>query len=82
MPDPDLLTPSQAQFFDRLPERRVAAGPAQAAVAIHAYAGPVAEDRRELIISHGNLINWFVAQVLEAPDLYGCARWTTAVRSR
>jgi serine/threonine-protein phosphatase PGAM5 len=56
------------KFFDRLPKHRVAAGPAQAAAAIRAYAGPVAEDRRELLISHGNLINWFVVQALDAPD--------------
>ena len=36
--------------------------------AIQAYAGPVTENRRDLIISHGNLINWFVAQALDAPD--------------
>jgi serine/threonine-protein phosphatase PGAM5 len=65
MPDRQRLTPSQAEFFDHLPKQRLAAGPAQAAAAIQAYAGPVTEDRRELIISHGNLINWFVAQ---APD--------------
>jgi serine/threonine-protein phosphatase PGAM5 len=68
MPDRQRLTPSQAEFFDHLPKQQVAAGPAQATAAIQAYAGPVAEDRRELIISHGNLINWFVAQALEAPD--------------
>jgi Histidine phosphatase superfamily (branch 1) len=46
--DPDLLTPSQAQFFDRLLKHRVAAGPAQAAALtdgtqasrVHADAGP------------------------------------------
>jgi serine/threonine-protein phosphatase PGAM5 len=68
VPERQRLTPSQADFFDHLPKHRVAAGPAQAAAAIEAYAGPVTEDRRELIISHGNLINWFVTQALDAPD--------------
>jgi serine/threonine-protein phosphatase PGAM5 len=68
VPERQRLTPSQAEFFDHLPKQRVAAGPAQAAAAIQAYAGPVTEDRRELIISHGNLINWFVTQALDAPD--------------
>jgi serine/threonine-protein phosphatase PGAM5 len=68
VPDRQRLTPSQAEFFEHLPKDQVAAGPAQAAAAIKAYAGPVSQDRRELIISHGNLINWFVAQALEAPD--------------
>jgi serine/threonine-protein phosphatase PGAM5 len=68
VPDRQRLTPRQAEFFDHLPRHLVAAGPAQAAAAVRAYAGPAAEDRRELIISHGNLINWFVAQALDAPD--------------
>jgi hypothetical protein len=51
VPDRQRLTPSQADFFDRLPPHRVAAGPAQAAAAIQTYAGPVTENRRELIIS-------------------------------
>jgi hypothetical protein len=68
------LTSSQAEFFDHLPKQRLAAGPAQAAAAIQAYAGPVTEDRRELIISHGNLINWFVTQALDAPDDTGESR--------
>jgi serine/threonine-protein phosphatase PGAM5 len=54
VPDRQRLTPSQAEFFDHLPKQKVAAGPAQAAAAIQAYAGPVTQDRRELIISHGN----------------------------
>jgi serine/threonine-protein phosphatase PGAM5 len=68
VPDRHRLTPSQAEFFDQLPKDQFAAGAAQAAAAIQAYAGPVTEDRHELIISHGNLINWFVAQALDAPD--------------
>jgi serine/threonine-protein phosphatase PGAM5 len=68
VPDRQLLTSSQAEFFEHLPAQLVAAGPGQAAAAIQAYAGPVMVDRCELIISHGNLINWFVAQALEAPD--------------
>jgi serine/threonine-protein phosphatase PGAM5 len=46
----------------------VAAGPGQAAAAIQAYAGLVTEDRRDLIIGHGNLINWFVTRALDGPD--------------
>lgn len=68
VPERDRLTPGQAEFFDRLPTGQVAVGPAQAAAALQAHAGPVAEDRRELIIGHGNLINWFVARALDAPD--------------
>lgn len=68
VPERQRLTPSQVELFDHLPKQRLAAGPAQAAAAIQAYAGAVTEDRRELIISHGNLINWFVAQALDAPN--------------
>jgi serine/threonine-protein phosphatase PGAM5 len=68
VPARERLTPGQVEFFDRLSREQLAAGPAQAAAALQAYAGPVAEDRRELIIGHGNLINWFVAQALDAPD--------------
>jgi serine/threonine-protein phosphatase PGAM5 len=68
VPERQRLTPSQVEFFDRLAKHRVATGPAQAAAAIAAHAGPVSEDRRELVISHGNLINWFVTQALDVPD--------------
>jgi probable phosphoglycerate mutase len=68
VPDRQLLTPSHAEFFDSLPEQWIADGPSQAAAAIQTYAGPVSEDRRDLIISHGNLINWFVTQALDARD--------------
>lgn len=68
VPDRQWLTSGQAEFFAQLPAQAVAAGPGQAAAAIQAYAGPVTVDRRELVISHGNLINWFVAQALGAPD--------------
>ena len=68
VPDRQWLTLSQAEFFAHLSAQVVAAGPGQAAAAIQAHAGAVTVDRRELVISHGNLINWFVAQALEAPD--------------
>jgi serine/threonine-protein phosphatase PGAM5 len=68
IPDRRLLTPNQVEFFDGMPEQWVAEGSARAAAAIQAYAGRVTEDRRDLIISHGNLINWFVSQALDAPD--------------
>jgi broad specificity phosphatase PhoE len=68
IPDRQLLTTSHAEFFDSMPDQWLTEGPVQAAAAIRTYAGPVAEDRRDLIISHGNLINWFVTQALDAPD--------------
>jgi hypothetical protein len=67
VPERQRLTPAEPNSSTTCPapgRRRTT----QAAAAIRAYADPVTEDRHELLISHGNLINWFVAQALDAPD--------------
>lgn len=60
-------TPEQAAFLDGLPAAALAGGPTQAAAAIERFAGPTGLGRHELVVSHGNLINWFVCHVLGAP---------------
>jgi hypothetical protein len=51
VPDRQRLTQAKPTCFDHLPKHQVATGPAQATAAMQADAGPVSEDRRELIIS-------------------------------
>lgn len=76
VPPRDQLTPAQASWFDGwsdLPSVLVD-GPVQAAAAFARYADPGGDEvRRELVVSHGNLINWFAARALDAPP----AAWMT-----
>jgi serine/threonine-protein phosphatase PGAM5 len=67
LPAREDMTPEQATFLDGLPPEAMADGPTQAAAAIARYAGPTGEGRHELVVSHGNLINWFVCHALGAP---------------
>jgi probable phosphoglycerate mutase len=60
-------TPEQAAFLEGLPATATTEGPAQAAAAIERYAGPTGLGRHELVVSHGNLVNWFVCHALGAP---------------
>lgn len=77
VPEAQYLTPAQAAFFDSwadIPDA-LRDGPAQAAAALGVYATPTPEPAptggdgvvRELVISHGNLINWFVGHAVDAP---------------
>jgi serine/threonine-protein phosphatase PGAM5 len=67
LPERAALTDSQAEFFASLPADAVAQGPGQAAAAVERYAG-LGDGGPELLVSHGNLINWFVSQALGGPD--------------
>ncbi|GAA4904994.1 putative phosphoglycerate mutase [Stackebrandtia albiflava] len=67
VPDDGLLTPSQRDFFARLPADVRREGPHQARAAVERYGVPSDTDERVLLVTHGNLINFFVASALEAP---------------
>ncbi|WKX71645.1 histidine phosphatase family protein [Streptomyces sp. XD-27] len=76
IPEPEAVTPAQTAFFDGLPPESLDEGPRQAAAALRRYAGPVTDDGEgdgdrsagpELVVSHGNLINWFVCHALGGP---------------
>lgn len=55
-------------YFARLPAAVIERGRAQAAAAFDTYLAAEAEhDRHELIVSSGNLLRYFVCQVLHAP---------------
>ncbi|MCO1579657.1 histidine phosphatase family protein [Crossiella sp. SN42] len=69
VPGPELLTPAQAGFFAGLtPQVLAEEGPTQAAAALARYAGAAGPDRRELVVTHGNLIRHFVAVAMGAPE--------------
>ncbi|HIW60974.1 MAG TPA: histidine phosphatase family protein [Candidatus Stackebrandtia excrementipullorum] len=66
-PADDVLTQAQRDYFDRLPGVVLDGGAAQAQRAWENYSRVGSTDRRDLVISHGNLINYFVACALDAP---------------
>jgi serine/threonine-protein phosphatase PGAM5 len=61
------LTERQTAFFDGFPPEILQEGREQAAAAVARFAGP-AGPSPELLVSHGNLINWFVSRALGGPD--------------
>ncbi|WP_415647230.1 histidine phosphatase family protein [Stackebrandtia soli] len=68
VPDRAILTDGQRDFFAQLPESARVDGPKQAAAAVTTYSTVGEKDTRELIVSHGNLINYFVARAMDAPS--------------
>ncbi|ADD41532.1 histidine phosphatase family protein [Stackebrandtia nassauensis] len=67
IPDDDVLTSSQQDFFAQLPDEVRAEGPLQAKSAVDRYTTVTDTDTTELVVSHGNLINYFVASAMDAP---------------
>lgn len=68
VPAEESLTPRQREFFAQLPARARQEGPARAAEVIARYTTVGDTDSAELVITHGNLINQFVAHAMGAPD--------------
>lgn len=68
VPDDEVLTDSQKEFFAQLPPGVRAEGPLQAKAALDAYTTVGETDTRELVVSHGNLINHFAARAMDAPS--------------
>jgi probable phosphoglycerate mutase len=70
-PAPEVLTPAHQEFFAEwerdLPQALVD-GPRQAADAVAALSAVGDTDRCVLLVTHGNLIRWFAAAALGAPD--------------
>ncbi|MCP2332910.1 histidine phosphatase family protein [Actinoalloteichus caeruleus] len=72
IPDPEELTPAQAEFFESFPQEVLdREGPAQATAALARYGGiprRAKDDIRELVVSHGNVIRWFTSEALGAAE--------------
>jgi probable phosphoglycerate mutase len=68
-PDREHLTEQQAAWFAGLPQQLIDEGAAQATAAFGRFGGPSRTGRteHELLVAHGNLINWFVCRALDAP---------------
>lgn len=67
VPDDEILTDGQKEFFAQLPPEVRAEGPLQAKAAVDRYTTVGDTDTRELVVSHGNLINYFTACAMDAP---------------
>jgi serine/threonine-protein phosphatase PGAM5 len=68
IPDDRFLTEGQRKFFAQLPIAAREQGPVQAAAALARFTTPTGEDTRELVVSHGNLINFFVSKAMDGPE--------------
>ena len=68
VPPPEQLTESQREFFAGWDQRTLTSGAARARGLLGTYATAPERDTVDLLVSHGNVIAWFVAQALGAPD--------------
>lgn len=64
-PPADQLNEGQQAFFDSWPQEVLDHGVKQSAVAVERFAG--LGDGPELVVTHGNLIAWFVCEALDIP---------------
>jgi serine/threonine-protein phosphatase PGAM5 len=73
VPPDDMLEPHQKEFFTALPANAIEEGSLQARQAFEKYFCPFEgeEDTHEIIVSHGNLISYFISQMfLAAPHTW------------
>ncbi|MGC9667196.1 histidine phosphatase family protein [Planosporangium sp. 12N6] len=68
VPPADRLTAGQVSWFEELSADLVVEGAAQAEAVVARFAGLEGEGQHELLVTHGNLINWFVCRTLDAPS--------------
>lgn len=66
-PDDAELTDSQRAFFAQLPPGVIETGAVQAREAVSRFSAVGDLDRTDLLVTHGNLINFFVAEAMGAP---------------
>ncbi len=67
VPETSDLTDGQREFFTQLPEQMRTDGPLRAEAAVRQFSKVGERDTRELVVSHGNLINFFVSEAMGAP---------------
>lgn len=67
VPEAHHLDDPQRTFFAGWPQAVLDLGAARAAAVIDRHAGWRDDDRPELVITHGNLISWFVCEALDIP---------------
>ena len=67
-PPDERLTAQQAAWFADWTPDILADSAAQAAEAVRRFAGTGGDGEHELLVTHGNVVNWFVSQALDAPD--------------
>ncbi|GAB3145928.1 histidine phosphatase family protein [Micromonospora sonneratiae] len=88
IPQPGVLHPAYADWFDTLPVAELARGAELAAAAIDRFTAAPETDERELVVTHNFLIGWLVRHCLDAPDWrwiglnhYNCGLTVIAYRS-
>jgi serine/threonine-protein phosphatase PGAM5 len=67
-PPDERLTEEQQKWFAQWPERVFRAGAGRARGLLGTFATVPDRDRVDLLVTHGNVIAWFVANALGAPD--------------
>ena len=67
VPDRRSLPEVHARFLDGVSADEFAEGARLAAAAVERYAVPAATDTRELVVTHGFAVAWFVRHALDAP---------------
>ena len=67
VPPDDRITPDQREFFASWPDRVLVSGAARARALLATFTSITDEDRVDLLVTHGNVIAWFVCQALGAP---------------